>query len=243
MAERDFHAWVEVYFEEIGWLPFDPTGGAHGLDGGTGGDPTPVVTTPIVTTTTVPDRTTPPPSTPSDRTTPPPVETTAPVTTEVPVDEPDTFNFGLLLVIVIPILIAGAFALWVWSVFKRLKSAENRKFARYESAVSDSVAMEMYRYMFRLLRIEGVRVSRGEAPLEFSERADRLIPVTDDGALEAVMPVFEKLEFADISENSELLTADEYKALYEYVYGLYGKAVLEKKGFERIFRRFKFGKN
>jgi hypothetical protein len=31
---RDYHAWCEVYFEDLGWVPFDPTEGAPSIDGG-----------------------------------------------------------------------------------------------------------------------------------------------------------------------------------------------------------------
>lgn len=31
---RDYHAWCEIYFEGIGWIPFDPTEGAVSVDGG-----------------------------------------------------------------------------------------------------------------------------------------------------------------------------------------------------------------
>lgn len=30
---RDYHAWAEIYFEGIGWIPFDPTEGAPSADG------------------------------------------------------------------------------------------------------------------------------------------------------------------------------------------------------------------
>jgi transglutaminase-like putative cysteine protease len=34
VADRDAHAWVEVWFRDWGWLPFDPTPGRSGLPGG-----------------------------------------------------------------------------------------------------------------------------------------------------------------------------------------------------------------
>ena len=30
---RDYHAWCEIYFEGVGWVPFDPTEGAPSVDG------------------------------------------------------------------------------------------------------------------------------------------------------------------------------------------------------------------
>jgi transglutaminase-like putative cysteine protease/phosphate/sulfate permease len=247
MAERDFHAWVEVYFENIGWLPFDPTGGAHGEDGGNTAEGT---NTPAPATTTAPVQTAPPPpvTTPNTAvtlpvTTPSVTATTAPEEIIV-----SSVNIGLIIVVIVLILIPIAFAGWVWSVFKRLSSAESKKFARYrsaggkESAVSDEMAMEMYRFMFKLLKAEGVRVSSGEPPLEFGERTDREVPITEDISLDAIMPVFEKLEFSALSGTADVLTHDEYDAMYEYLHSLYGKVVLEKKFFERTVRRFKYGR-
>ncbi|MEX2244204.1 MAG: transglutaminase domain-containing protein [Fimbriimonadaceae bacterium] len=31
---QDYHAWCEIYFEDLGWVPFDPTEGAPSIDGG-----------------------------------------------------------------------------------------------------------------------------------------------------------------------------------------------------------------
>jgi hypothetical protein len=33
---RDYHAWCEIYFEGIGWIPFDPTEGAIPVDEASG---------------------------------------------------------------------------------------------------------------------------------------------------------------------------------------------------------------
>lgn len=35
LREGDLHAWVEVYFENAGWLPFDPTAAVSGFEGNT----------------------------------------------------------------------------------------------------------------------------------------------------------------------------------------------------------------
>lgn len=43
LCEGDLHAWVEVYFENAGWLPFDPTASVSGFEGNTALPPDPVV--------------------------------------------------------------------------------------------------------------------------------------------------------------------------------------------------------
>lgn len=34
VRQRDYHAWAEIYFQGVGWVPFDPTEGAQSVDGG-----------------------------------------------------------------------------------------------------------------------------------------------------------------------------------------------------------------
>lgn len=41
LREGDLHAWVEVYFENAGWLPFDPTASVSGFGGNTALPPDP----------------------------------------------------------------------------------------------------------------------------------------------------------------------------------------------------------
>lgn len=43
LREGDLHAWVEVYFENAGWLPFDPTASVSGFEGNTALPPDPVL--------------------------------------------------------------------------------------------------------------------------------------------------------------------------------------------------------
>jgi hypothetical protein len=40
LRESDAHAWAELYFEDVGWIPFDPTEGADSVSGGERGQPT-----------------------------------------------------------------------------------------------------------------------------------------------------------------------------------------------------------
>ncbi len=45
LTEKNLHAWIEVYFEDKGWMPFDPTAAAGSVPGGM------TTTTPDITTT------------------------------------------------------------------------------------------------------------------------------------------------------------------------------------------------
>jgi transglutaminase-like putative cysteine protease len=256
MAERDFHAWVEVYFEGIGWLPFDPTGGAHGQDGGTHELPHHATepTEPVATNTAPPsDWTTPP-----DRTTPSGDVTTTPATGNgvgqngEGEGEGTPVNLGAVIAVVLILLVLIVMVGGAVIFLKSLEKAESQKLARFKNAKNtdlNSTADEMYRFMFRLLKSEGIRTLSGEPPLEFGERVDREMQLSQIGdessptlSLSEIMPVFEKLEFSDTESAENVLTREEYESLYEYVAALYEKVVFVRKPVERVVKRFKFGR-
>jgi transglutaminase-like putative cysteine protease len=255
MAERDFHAWVEVYFENVGWVPFDPTGGARGNDGGQTDLPVPPPTGVITAPTTVP--TSPHPTMPTSPTAS--GQPTSPGMTGVtsaPDDSGGTgvggtstpINYALLAKVVGLPLLAILLGAVVLAAFRRLKRAEEEKFARWKEYSDDSGASaeEMYQFMFRLLKSEGIEARSGESPLEFAERVDRRAEAAAESAqsespllkLSDVMPIFERLEFEE--DALVVLTPEEYGAIYEYVTALYEKTVLSKNAAARVAGRVRF---
>ncbi|MCL2071313.1 MAG: transglutaminase-like domain-containing protein [Oscillospiraceae bacterium] len=225
-AERDFHAWVEVYFDGIGWLPFDPTGGAHGQEladyvADDSYSETATATLPV------------------SETSHPPIESEPPVTTlpeTAALTESNTSGMNARTITAI-VIVAGSLLLLVLlvSAFSHsLRNAEISKFARYKNTVGNETAAEMYRFMFRLLKVAGIEALNGEPPLTFGERVDKEMPLGDFG-LSAVMPIFEKLEFG----NSDLTSA-EHGMVYEYISALYNAVVVDNKATVRLVRRVWF---
>ncbi|MCL1880590.1 MAG: transglutaminase-like domain-containing protein [Oscillospiraceae bacterium] len=260
LAERDFHAWVEVYFAGVGWIPFDPTGGARGNDGGRTASNLPDTTPPETTPTTPPT----PPSVP-EATSPP---ETAPIETPPPHSNADgsgggnsiTMNLRLILIIVSTALFIVVLLAVLLIFAKRIKKAENDKFTRWQLAFDgdgedgcyNRTAHEIERFMFRLLKSEGIENNLGETPLQFAKRVDELRLFEDFGVaieskdskessntlnLSKIMPFFEKLEFADADNQESMLSHEEYSAIYEYVTKLYQKTVVSKKTHERFVKK------
>jgi hypothetical protein len=226
MSERDFHAWVEVYFEGLGWIPFDPTGGAHGAEA-------PVMEDPFFPTH--PPETSPPPV-PTHSVSP--TASAEPGTTASSEDEPEPFN-PLVLIVPAILLVLLTIAVAITNALKSLTAAESAKLKRLKTAQDSQTAAEMYRFMFRLLAAEGVMRLVGESPLAFGARTDEALELSGV-KLGEIMPVFVKLEFAD--DETVVLSETEYNSLYEYVAVLYERAVSSKKNPERLKKRMKFGK-
>jgi hypothetical protein len=227
-AKRDYHAWVEVYFDGVGWLPFDPTGGAHGqelIDRDAEAPETqasPAETTAVSPAETLPE---------AEAATSAVSEEGTPKEVTSEENAASTIIIVPILIVLLLLLVAGCIVI----LLRALKKAESAKFAGFKQAGDNKTAHELYRFMFRLLESEGFTAFTGETPLEFAERIDsqRLLRLS----LGEIMPVFEKLEFGDAA-----LTRAEYDSLYEYIAVLYNEFVLRKKLPKKLLRRIKYGR-
>ncbi|MDR0198050.1 MAG: transglutaminase domain-containing protein [Oscillospiraceae bacterium] len=231
LSESELHAWCEVYFRDLGWVPFDPTGGAGGTGGAETGE--------TGATTREPASSEPPASTP------PPVSSTPRMTAVNPASTtPPASGHGGVSAVKLPRIITIAavalipfvLAASVIIALRAVKKSETAKFARFKDNADNETAEEMYRFMFRLLKARGVTAKTGETPVGFASRVDSELN-SEKLSLSGIMHIFEKLEFSNFE-----LTREEYASLYEYVDALYGETVLEKKGLKRLFGRIKFGR-
>lgn len=147
------HAWVEIYFDGLGWIPFDPT---------VGRDPAAPVVTPSVTV-------------PIEDPTITPEPTTIPVTPTIPPPPEDGFGAPVLLIVVAAILLLTPPAFWITVRIRRGRlvsryrlSSVRRRFVNRERQMSF-----YHRDMLRQLACLDIRPEPGETLTEFGRRADR----------------------------------------------------------------------
>ena len=244
LREKDLHAWVEVYFDNAGWLPFDPTAAVPGFgDEQTEQDPS-AITDISENTTALPDGTTgdnaanPAQSETSENTgtaettestlTPP--ESTA-ATERVPAQAENKL-MKYLPIIVIALVIAFVIILavmFVRSVFR----AEKRVFAAFRKRPPTEAVCLMYRFLIELYTLEGLQ-PEGEQFYEYAQRIDRHIVMKGLNLfLMDVMPIFEKCEFGtpEISPAEE----EERRAVYRLVTAVYGRIVGRYNPIKRFF--------
>jgi hypothetical protein len=243
VLERDLHAWVEVYFENIGWLPFDPTPPiyeSHFLEAerNNAGAQT---TTPRTMPTTPPEATPPEITTTTPITTPPDTITTPGETPEttttpfehIPHEAPRIFPMHILIFAAI-VLLAGVFAASIIVFISSVGKIEKKRLAKYTGMTERNTAREAYRFIMRLLKIEGLNVLPGEVPVKFAQRTDEIITGVPEtmAAMGAVIDVIKKLEFS-----REELTAEEYDRLGCSVTELYEQIVTGHKPLKRFIRK------
>lgn len=239
LLEKDLHAWVEVYFDDVGWIPYDPTPGRGGSAGG------------YVTEETTTTRTTPPTyDTPavSGSTSSLTSETTT--TTPRPDDPSGTGTGGsgegtgqgidpeVVRVILIIIGILAAVLVIVLSIVGALKTLRRKEriLIRFFRTGNPARAIgDMFTFTLKILDMMGIQRESGETPTEFALRADSAFRAGLGIGLEQAMPLFQRREFDSDPE----FTEEEQQLVYGAVSDLYGELMLNKKGLKGLLARIK----
>lgn len=220
--ENSLHAWVEVYSDDFGWIPFDPTWYGGNSNFGNSTDPSqteaPITSVPETTTTTTVQTTT---TVSSDT-----EQTTAPVTSSPDSDisggtdgvNESKIDLSVVLRIAIAVLaVTVAFAAVI--IFINSVKRRNEKRMRYfrKSKNTSEAVKEMYGFIMKLFAATDIAPIGTELPEEFALRADKeLLPLGMDISLVEIMKIIEKAEFS----NSDI-TEEERAKVYKYTKTLY----------------------
>lgn len=254
VRENNLHAWVEVYFRNIGWLPFDPTAAVAGFEGGmlsednpSEGD-NPEVTEPAATETTdvspeetdVPEDGNEDEASDSEETDEPAEEEESEADTLTPPDETETTapseerNLFLEILPVLIIVLASAAVIAIILLFIRaVNTAEKKAFRLFGRKPPYEAVSMMYRLLLKLLEMADLAPGN-EFFTDYAERVDRTTILKGKNVFMAdVMPVFQKCEFGN--KDTAEITEEERRAVYRLLKVVYSETVGRFNPFKRFF--------
>lgn len=203
IKESDFHAWTEVYFEGIGWVPFDATASTRfNIDTETEPETTTTTTNTTAATTSNNDKNATTTNTESEIQEPSKIKNTKP------------FLIGALIIL--------GFAVILIAFIRIGDNRQKNKFTGFKEDEPTRAAHNMYRYILKLLEKSKFAPMEGELPQEFAERVDSEINFDDeDIRLTILMPIFEGREFGlnDVSESERAIMLKYTQSLYDVLVG------------------------
>ncbi len=191
---RHAHAWPEIYFADLGWVPFEPTPGR--------GDPQTAPYTGVSAAQAVPPAATAVGSTVPDNSgvttvAPTPTEGSSSLPTPKPNPEADTssstpknsgtalkrFAFSLLLLI-LGLGILSGLIIWAARLLKQQKRRQGlqdlQEASDEEQSLLDALLVEdAWKRALLWLSLVDIRPTTFETPAEFASRASNLIPATE----------------------------------------------------------------
>ena len=240
IRERNLHAWVEVYFRNVGWLPFDPTASVRGFNESA-----------IVdisderedepeneeTKETIPEKN-PSEEIPGNEEAEEEREESAEKTAEgeeteteeentsyptYPEESADpeepSFNFMVLVPYLIGAAVLLAIILFITLLIRNVNAAEKKAFKAFRKKPPTEACAIMYRLLLKLLETAGLE-PENELMMDFAERVDRSDVLKGKNVfLTDVMPVFEKCEFGDKSTLN--VTEEERTAVFRVLRAIY----------------------
>ncbi|MEG0144660.1 MAG: transglutaminase domain-containing protein, partial [Clostridia bacterium] len=162
---KNAHAWVEIYFEGAGWIPFNPTpgsGDSYDPDAGSAGNGGSGKTAPPPQEdpNESPDPTAAPTPEPTDA---PPEE--QPPEDQPPEDQPPAIQGLWWLLVLIPI--AGA----AFFVVKRLRDSDPCRITKGRKSASEKLLI-WYRALILVLEAQGQVPGASETPVQFAARLE-----------------------------------------------------------------------
>lgn len=242
VTDKELHAWVEVYYEGLGWVSYDPTPGSLRVDNTpvatttTTAEPKPEETTATTTTTQEPEITTTEATTkPNDAENTSVTASTTEGEPDGPVIDPEVVKIILIALGIIVVLFVIFMS--VRGFFKGLDRKQREMLNYFQNGNSTDAVKTMLPFMLRLLAMRGIVRVGGETPEEFGIRADRELEI--GLAVAGTIPVFEKSEF----DKEPAFDTEEQQRAYESVVTVLNDTLEKMKAPKRLITRIKlFGK-